>query len=171
VGRRVGVLILVLGVSALALLIPLLRDRAESGPGGPLPPSSAPGVEGRVRVEVLNGGGVPGVAWEATELLRDQGFDVVYFGNARTYSEDSSVVMDRGNEESSARAVAEVLGIPHVVSEPDSSLLLDVTVRLGPEWGSSPSGGESSGTSSSKLAPGAAIPAGMTREPGPGLGL
>ena len=37
---------------------------------------------GRVRVEVLNAGGEDGMARLATEHLRDQGFDVVFFGNA-----------------------------------------------------------------------------------------
>ena len=37
---------------------------------------------GRVRVEVLNAGGVPGMASRATDHLRESGFDVVYYGNA-----------------------------------------------------------------------------------------
>jgi hypothetical protein len=87
-----------------------------------------------VKVEVLNGGGVAGVAWEATRVLRDRGFDVVSYGNAGTYSEDLSVVMDRVGDLESATSVGDVLGIPLVRSEPDSTLLVDVTVRLGPDW-------------------------------------
>jgi len=37
-------------------------------------------------------------------------------------------------DEQQSRAVAEALSIREVVSEPDSSLFVDVTVRLGPEW-------------------------------------
>ena len=91
-------------------------------------------VSGRVRVQVLNGGGLSGVAWEATGLLRDKGFDVVSYGNAGTFSQDSSVVMDRVGRWENARLVAEVLGIEATISEPDSALYVDVSVVLGPEW-------------------------------------
>jgi len=87
-----------------------------------------------VRVEVLNGGGLPGVAREATAALRDRGFDVVYFGNAGTFTQDSSVVMDRVGRLDAARTAADALGIREVRSLPDSNLYVDVTVRLGPEW-------------------------------------
>jgi len=96
--------------------------------------SREPLVSGRVKVQVLNGGGLSGVALEATRLLRDAGFDVVSYGNARTFSQDSSVVMDRVGQWENARLVAEVLGIKATVSEPDSDLYVDVSVVLGPEW-------------------------------------
>lgn len=92
------------------------------------------GIQGRVRVEVLNAGGVSGVARDATARLRDLGLDVVYYGNAKNFSGEPSVVLDRGGRLDAARAVAEALGISGVVSEPDSGLYVDVTVRLGPEW-------------------------------------
>lgn len=88
----------------------------------------------RVRVEVLNGAGRAGLAREATERLRDRGLDVVYFGNAREFGRDSTVVLDRVGREENARAVAEALGITAIRSEPDSTLLLDVTVILGRDW-------------------------------------
>ena len=44
---------------------------------------------GRIRVEVLNAGGEPGMARMATDQLRDRGFDVVYFGNAESFGRDS----------------------------------------------------------------------------------
>jgi hypothetical protein len=98
-----------------------------------------PVFSGRVRVEVLNGSGLSGVARDATSLLRDLGLDVVYYGNAETFSEDPSVVMDRVGRLEDARKVADALGIRAVLSEPDSNLYVDLTVRLGPEW--SPPGG------------------------------
>lgn len=88
----------------------------------------------RVRVEVRNGGGVAGMARAATDALRDGGFDVVYYGNASTFGRDSSVVLDRVGRIDLARAVADELGIPRVISEPDSNLYLDATVVLGEDW-------------------------------------
>lgn len=95
-------------------------------------PVARPGT--RVRVEVLNAGGVPGVAREATRILRGRGYDVVYFGNARGFAPDSSLVLDRVGREEVARGVAEALAIPRVATRPDSSLYLEVSVVLGKDW-------------------------------------
>ena len=106
-------------------------------------PSQGPGAavpvrrQDRVRVEVLNGGGIGGIARNATRALRDRGFDVVYYGNAENFSQDSSVVLDRVGQVDLARAVAEVLRIREVRTQLDSTLYVEVTVRLGPEWPSS----------------------------------
>ncbi len=86
----------------------------------------------RVRVEVLNGGQRTGMARLATGELRDDGFDVVYFGNGS--ARDSSVVLARTERVEMAREVADALGIRTVLAEPDSNLYLDVTVVLGQEW-------------------------------------
>ena len=88
----------------------------------------------RVRVEVLNAGGIDGLARDATEYLRDSGFDVVDFGNAAHSDADSSMVLDRVGQTEIARAVADVLGINNVRSQPDSNLYLDVSVLLGSDW-------------------------------------
>lgn len=74
------------------------------------------------------------MAWEATSALRDRGFDVVLYGNAGTFSDGPSVVMDRVGDMEKARLVAEALGISEFRSEPDSTRLVDVTVRLGSSW-------------------------------------
>jgi len=91
--------------------------------------------EERVRVEVLNAGGVPGMAAAATEALREAGFDVVHFGNAGAFdAERPSAVIDRVGRPDFARAVAASLGIDNVLSEPDPNLYLDVTVVVGGAW-------------------------------------
>ena len=93
-----------------------------------------PVVDGRVTVEVLNAGGVSGVAREATAALRSAGFDVVSFGNARSFDQVESVVVDRIGDPNPALSVASVLGIRNVRSEPDSNLYLDISVLLGSQW-------------------------------------
>ncbi len=133
--QRVRALVLLLVLAGVGVFLVSSLAQWWGWTPEPAPPSALPGVEGRVRVEVLNGGGLPGVAREATRTLRDRGFDVVFFGNAGTFSGDSSVVMDRVGRLETARSVADALGIRSIRSEPDSSLLVDVTVRLGPDWG------------------------------------
>ena len=98
-----------------------------------LPPVTAMPGE-RVRVEVLNGGGILGRALEARNRLRNRGFDVVYYGNQRPFERDSSVVIDRIGRPDLAEAVASVLGIQTVRTELEANLLLDVSVVLGREW-------------------------------------
>jgi hypothetical protein len=88
----------------------------------------------RIRVEVLNAGGVDGLARDATEYLREAGFDVVDYRNARDVGADSSLVLDRVGQEETARAVADALGIYNLRSQPDANLYVEVSVLLGSEW-------------------------------------
>ena len=89
---------------------------------------------GRVRVEVLNAGGREDMARLATDHLRDRGFDVVYFGNAEDFGQDSTIVLDRAARPQAAAAVGQALGTDWVESQPDANLYLDVTVLLGSGW-------------------------------------
>lgn len=93
-----------------------------------------PQIGERIRVEVLNAGGRSRMARRATDILRSRGFDVVYFGNADRFGQDSSRVLDRVGRADAARAVARALGISRVETEPDRNLHLEVTVRLGSDW-------------------------------------
>lgn len=92
----------------------------------------------RVRVEVLNAAGVPGLARVATRTLRERGFDVVYFGNARGFAPESTLVIDRVGRAETAREVAAALEVERVLSRPDSTLLLEVTVVIGRDWKGAP---------------------------------
>ena len=95
--------------------------------------STAAGL-GRVRVEVLNAGGTEGMARLATDHLRDRGFDVVFFGNADAFGQDSTIVLDRSARPRAAAAVGQALGTNRVESRPDANLYLDATVMLGTDW-------------------------------------
>ena len=75
-----------------------------------VPAASVPAGE-RVRVEVLNAAGIPGLARVVTRTLRERGFDVVYFGNARGFSPESTLVIDRVGREETAREVAGALEV------------------------------------------------------------
>jgi len=89
---------------------------------------------GRVRVQVLNASGRPGLAREATRVLRDRGFDVKEFGNGQGFPPDTSIVLDRVGRIEVARQVADAVGIRRVATRPDSNLYLDATVVLGRDW-------------------------------------
>lgn len=91
-------------------------------------------IGARVRVEVLNAGGVSGLARRATDHLRDRGFDVVYMGNAGTFEQQATVVVARTADIDAARRVAAALGTDSIAVEPDPQLYVDATVRLGQDW-------------------------------------
>lgn len=89
-----------------------------------------------VWVEVLNGNGVPGVAAEYTEFLREEGFDVQNTENADNFSYENTLVIARSENRQKAYAVARALLIDtsRVQSNIDPSLQLDVTVILGDDY-------------------------------------
>ncbi len=147
-GKRLQTVGLFLTLLLVAVLVGSLAAGLMSG-RGPAPPSAAdepqpraadarqgstPLPAERVRVEVLNASGVPGVAARGRTLLRDRGFDVVYVGNAPGFAPDTSLVLDRVGRMELARAVADEIDIPRVVARPDSNVYADVTVVLGRDW-------------------------------------
>ena len=95
------------------------------------PSAHAPGDE-RIRVRVLNATRTHGLARRATRFLRDRGFDVVESGTA-TETRDSTVVIDHSHHANWAELVAKAMGA-RVISRPDSSRYLDVTVLIGASW-------------------------------------
>ena len=86
----------------------------------------------RIKVEVLNATKTRGLARRATLYLRDRGFDVVGSGNV-SEQRAKSIVYDRSSHLEWARLVGRAMNAP-VVSRPDSSRYLDVTVLIGADW-------------------------------------
>ena len=87
----------------------------------------------RVRVQVLNGTKVRGLARRATVVLRDRGFDVVEMGTDSNGG-DTTIVYDLTGHPDWAQRVANALAPARIVTRPDSSRYLDVAVVLGTSW-------------------------------------
>ena len=133
---RLAALVLLRGAVLVGLASMIWPWRG--GEGAPPPPVAELPPGERVRVEVLNAAGVPGLARAATDRLRDAGFDVVYFGNNRGFAPESSLVLDRVGKPEVANEVGRAVDIPRVESRPDSTLYLEVTVVLGRDWSGVP---------------------------------
>jgi len=88
----------------------------------------------RVSVEVLNGSGIQGAASRVSDRLRDMGFDVKTFGNARDFDHSQSVLLDRSGREWAIQEIADSLGGVPIENEPAPELYLDATLILGPDW-------------------------------------
>jgi len=98
------------------------------------PPSSERAPDSvRVRVQVLNGTKVRGLARRATMYLRDRGFDVVDVSTIDS-PRDTTLVLDLSGHPDWANRVARALAPARVVARRDSSRYLDVAVVLGTSW-------------------------------------
>jgi hypothetical protein len=87
----------------------------------------------RIKVEVLNGTDIRGLARRGSFLLRDLGFDVVGTGNASEPA-DTTTIYVRSGREDWAQLAASGLGGARVIARPDSSRYLDLTIVLGRTW-------------------------------------
>jgi hypothetical protein len=114
----------------LAVVLGLLWPRPAPRPAQAF---AVPSPSGRVIVEVLNGTGRQGAARTATRMLRRQGLDVVFLGNADSSAESTQVIVRRGDP-SRAGYVAQVLGGGKVVVAPDTFRRVDVSVILGDDF-------------------------------------
>ena len=97
--------------------------------------SSARAPEGlRIRVRVLNVGGVPGLARRATNHLREYGFDVVDFGSGRSDGETRTRISNHTSHADWPLRVQRALGVGVIGTDPDTSRYVDLTVYLGRDW-------------------------------------
>lgn len=117
-------------------------------PQAPVAPASEPSAAAEtsppaevatlpIRVQVLNGCGVPGIARRAQEWLVRNGYDVRDVGNADRQDYQQSRVLDRGGNLSAARDLASALGIDErnvVKLSGAPSLKIDVSLILGHDY-------------------------------------
>jgi hypothetical protein len=87
----------------------------------------------RIRVQVLNGTRVHGLARRATILLRDRGYDVVETGTSSKQA-DTTLVLDLSGHPDWAKRVASLFPPARIQTRADSSRYLDVAVVLGATW-------------------------------------
>jgi len=131
--RRARVVVVGLIVLVVAGAGAIVQMRTHRGTVPPAPPGVRAPDGVRIRVQVLNGTKVHGLARRATMLLRDRGFDVVETGNVND-SRDTTLVLDLSNHPEWASRVARLFGNARVETRHDSSRYLDIAVVLGSTW-------------------------------------
>jgi hypothetical protein len=94
---------------------------------------AVPSPDRSITVEVLNGTRRQGLARVATRVLREQGIDVVFFGNADTTMDSTRVYVRRGDP-GRGKVVVEALGAGRLRIEPDPLRRVDATVILGEDY-------------------------------------
>lgn len=99
---------------------------------GEMPPEAIPTRP--VRVEILNGCGVSGLAGQFAQVLRDQGYDVRDTRNAPHHNYEKSWIIDRSAIPGIGHRLAATLGIDstHVTFEANPQLVdIDLSLILG----------------------------------------
>ncbi|MEQ9279430.1 MAG: LytR C-terminal domain-containing protein [Balneola sp.] len=89
-----------------------------------------------IQLEVLNGCGESGIANNFTNLLRNNGFDVVEVGNFERFDVENTFVISRSSAFNNAKRVANALGVSeeNIIREESDDFYLDVTVVLGKDY-------------------------------------
>jgi hypothetical protein len=121
----------VLAVAGLGAAVRLLVPPPPPAPRAHAYPIPSP--ERRITVEVLNGTRRAGVARAASRMLRRQGLDVVFYGNAEAVVDSTRVIVRRGDP-GRGRDVRQALGAGRVMVEPDTLRRVDVSVILGRDF-------------------------------------
>lgn len=90
----------------------------------------------KIKIEVLNGCGVSGVADKLTDYLRENKIDVVNLGNYRSFEIENSIIIGRNNKIKNAELVASLVGLDRnsVIQQINPDYLLDVTFILGKDY-------------------------------------
>ncbi|MCK4352308.1 LytR C-terminal domain-containing protein [candidate division WOR-3 bacterium] len=88
----------------------------------------------QIRVEVLNGTSISGLAERTADFLREKGFDVVDVGSANEKIE-ATVILDRADRDlRNARLVRRVLRQGRTSFEPHPLQLLEISLVLGSDF-------------------------------------
>lgn len=88
-----------------------------------------------IRVEVLNGCGVPRLATEVSWELRRLGFDVVSVGDAHQKNFAETVVIERRSDKLvNARKLASKIDCKKTLKDIDSTLYLEATMIVGRDY-------------------------------------
>jgi len=96
---------------------------------GSLPPEVEPGRP--IRIEILNGCGVPKLAAEFADLLRSEGYDVRDTRNADSHNYEHSQIFDRTSMSGQALRLSSILGISSEnVKERANPQLVDIDLTF-----------------------------------------
>ncbi len=133
---REKVLWLLAGSAGIILLAAAFWHRPEVESEFSQPLESSLHLEGPIRIEILNGCGIPQVAARLTRKARSLGLDVIHEGNAESFNFLHTMVIDRSGSSEKADQVASVLGIGNRIQQitDEDYRLADVTVVIGRDF-------------------------------------
>lgn len=84
-----------------------------------------------IKIEVLNGGGVPGAATKMADALKEQGYDIVKIGNVSGIIYNNTQIINRTDNKSLIDKLKKIFKNAIVVDDAGSNNAADVTIILG----------------------------------------
>jgi hypothetical protein len=87
-----------------------------------------------IRVEILNGCGRAGIAFQLARDLRKEGLDVVNIGNARNFKYRKTLILNKSGKKGLAGKVARAIGCGEPQDRIERKALVDVTVIIGKDY-------------------------------------
>lgn len=90
-----------------------------------------------IRVQILNGNGVPGIGQEVADLLVGEGFRVILSGNARRLNYNETLVIAYDNSEEGvalAERARDLLGVGEVQVSAQQQGIVDLTIVVGKDF-------------------------------------
>ena len=91
-----------------------------------------------VRVEIMNGTDVPGLAAKMGDALKSQGFNVIAVGNAARRNYSTTQLLDRSGDDGKTKLVSTAVGrlvsSARLSKNPDAQARADVTVIIGKDF-------------------------------------
>ena len=85
-------------------------------------------------IEVLNSCGEPGAAAKVRTFLRENGFDVVSFGNDLLQNYDETIIVLRNPEWEGAKALAQTLNTKNVMTVVSKRAAVDASIYIGKDF-------------------------------------
>ena len=85
-------------------------------------------------IEVLNSCGEPGAAAKMRTFLRENGFDVVNFGNDLLQNYDETILVLRNPEWEGAKALAQTLNTKNVMTVVSKRAAVDASIYIGKDF-------------------------------------
>ncbi|MCK4595704.1 LytR C-terminal domain-containing protein [candidate division WOR-3 bacterium] len=123
--KIVSIIIIIIGLLSIVLLV---------SSGDKIRLELAAREPKKIRVTVLNGTTIDGLAARAREYLKKNECDVLQVRNAST-SYEKTVIIDRVDRElGNARRIRHLLRIGEISYEPDQTHIVEVTVILGEDY-------------------------------------
>ena len=96
-----------------------------------------PSTEDDVRVQILNGNGVPGIGADVAELLIGEGFRVILSGNARRFDYEETIIVTYDDSEAGrdlAERARDLLGVGEVQISAQQQGSVDLTIVVGKDF-------------------------------------
>ena len=85
-------------------------------------------------IEVLNSCGEPGATAKVRTFLRENGFDVVSFGNDLLQNYDETILVLRNPEWEGAKALAQTLNTKNVMTVVSKRAAVDASIYIGKDF-------------------------------------